>query len=58
MSTVFFVFVIFTMAFAIGFDVYMIMRDGKSWSFYKTLGVSIFCAVALLAVIAIIQAAF
>jgi hypothetical protein len=46
------------MAFAIGFDVYRIMRDGKSWSFYKTLGVSIFCAVALLAVIAAIQVVF
>ena len=57
MST-FFVFVIFTMAFAIGFDVLKIMRDGKSWSWYKTLGVSIFCAVVLLATIAGFQAAF
>ena len=55
---VFFVFVIFTMAFAIGFDVFKIMREGKSWDWYKTLGVSIFCAVLTLAVIAAIQVVF
>ena len=55
MST-FFVFVIFTMVFAIGFDVFKIMREGKSWDWYKTLGVSIFCAVLTLAVIAAFQA--
>lgn len=54
----FFVFVIFTMAFAIGFDVFKIMREGKSWGWYKTLGVSIFCAVLTLAVIAAIQVVF
>jgi len=57
MST-FFVFVIFTMAFAIGFDVLKIMRDGKSWNWYKTLGVSIFSAVVLLGIIAAIQVVF
>jgi hypothetical protein len=57
MST-FFVFVIFTMVFAIGFDVFKIMREGKSWDWYKTLGVSIFCAVLTLAVIAAIQVVF
>jgi hypothetical protein len=57
MST-FFVFVIFTMVFAIGFDVFKIMREGKSWGWYKTLGVSIFCAVLTLAVIAAIQVVF
>jgi hypothetical protein len=46
------------MVFAIGFDVLKIMRDGNSWSWYKTLGVSIFCAVVLLATIAGFQAAF
>lgn len=55
MST-FFVFVIFTMVFAIGFDVLKIMREGHSWDWYKTLGVSIFCAVLTLAVIAAFQA--
>jgi hypothetical protein len=58
MSTIFLVFVIVTMAFAIGFDVYKITRDGKAWSLYKTFGVSIFCAVVLLAAIAGFQAAF
>jgi hypothetical protein len=58
MSAVFFVFVIFTMVFAIGFDVHNIIRDGKSWSWYKTLGVSIFSAVVLLGIIATIQVVF
>jgi hypothetical protein len=57
MST-FFVFVIFTMVFAIGFDVLKIMREGHSWNWYKTLGISIFCAVLTLAVIAAIQVVF
>jgi hypothetical protein len=46
------------MAFAIGFDVLKIMRDGKSWNWYKTLGVSIFSAVVLLGIIAAIQVVF
>jgi hypothetical protein len=46
------------MVFAIGFDVHNIIRDGKSWSWYKTLGVSIFSAVVLLGIIATIQVVF
>lgn len=52
--TTLFVFVIFTMAFAIGIDVFSLMRDGKAWNLYKTLGVSIFSAVLLLALIAVV----
>lgn len=50
--TTFFVFVIFTMAIAIGIDVFQLMRDGKTWDWYKTIGVSIFGAVVLLGIIA------
>lgn len=55
---IFFLFVIFTMAYAIGFDVYQIVRNGKSWSISKSFGYGMVCGFATLAVFSFLVAIF
>lgn len=55
---IFFLFVIFMMAFAIGLDVFQIMRNGKSWSITKTLGYSIVFAFATLGLFMLLVSVF
>ena len=52
------VFVIFTMAFAIGIDLFRKMKGSEIWHFTKTLGYSAACAVLAIFVLSLIVAIF
>ena len=52
------VFVIFTIAFAIGIDMIRKMKGSQIWNFTKTLGYSILCAVLAMVVLRLIVEIF
>lgn len=58
MIKILFVFVIFTMAFAIGIDMIRKMKGSQIWHFTKTLGYSTMCAVLAMVVLRLIVEIF
>ena len=52
------VFIIFTMAFAIGIDLIRKMNGGKIWNLTKTLGYSILCAALAMIVLSALVVIF